>query len=59
MDDKWCWQPEVGLLAPDAVVYLDMPVQYCRKTGQTNSVDSFLMSYNDLESLHHPNHISQ
>ena len=26
MDSKWCWEPEVGLLAPDLVIYLDMPV---------------------------------
>ena len=24
MDSKWCWEPEVGLLAPDAVIYLDV-----------------------------------
>ena len=27
MDTKWCWEPEVGLLAPDLIIYLDMPVR--------------------------------
>ena len=34
MDSKWCWEPEVGLLAPDAVIYLDMPIEDAAKRGE-------------------------
>ena len=26
IERDWCWAPERGLLAPDLVLYLDMPV---------------------------------
>jgi len=34
MDAKWCWEPEVGLLAPDAIIYLDMPIEDAAKRGE-------------------------
>jgi len=34
MDSKWCWEPEVGLLAPDAIIYLDMPIEDAAQRGE-------------------------
>nr|CCA21950.1 thymidylate kinase putative [Albugo laibachii Nc14] len=31
MDMNWCWQPEIGLPRPDAVIFLDLPVDSASK----------------------------
>ncbi|CCI46101.1 unnamed protein product [Albugo candida] len=31
MDLQWCWQPEIGLPRPDAVIFLDVPVDDASK----------------------------
>ena len=34
MDVDWCYAPEKGLPAPDAIVYLDLPVEKAMQRGQ-------------------------
>eukprot|EP00658_Telonema_sp_P-2_P077346 TRINITY_DN6969_c0_g2_i5.p1 TRINITY_DN6969_c0_g2~~TRINITY_DN6969_c0_g2_i5.p1 ORF type:complete len:163 (-),score=58.94 TRINITY_DN6969_c0_g2_i5:84-572(-) len=34
LDREWCWAPDVGLLAPDLVVYMDMPIEDAAKRGE-------------------------
>ena len=32
-DVNWCYQPEIGMLEPDLVVWLDMPLEDVKKRG--------------------------
>ena len=34
MEVDWCFAPEKGLPAPDAIVYLDLPVEKAMQRGQ-------------------------
>merc|ERR1711865_1058099 len=34
LDKDWCWAPDKGLLAPDLVVYMDMPIEEAAKRGE-------------------------
>jgi dTMP kinase len=34
MDVEWCYAPEKGLPAPDAILYLDLPIEKAMKRGE-------------------------
>ena len=34
MDLDWCWQSDIGLPAPDIVIFLDLPIEESKKRGE-------------------------